>query len=158
MVDIKLRQWAEEVLPQKSVETGWETLQDEFANLVEKAKKNPEHDDIFDNLKTAVIDEAMRRHSWEDKAVDMLRVIQLNTLEDRNVHDKQEWDQAVKFLEASVKDKLHHTEHTISEMFGPSITQKWFHWKYSTEDQIRGDMSKVNWKKLLIAIRSIRQH
>ena len=36
----------------------------------------------------------------------MLRVIQLNTLEDRSVHDKQHWDSAVKFLENSVKDKL----------------------------------------------------
>ena len=89
MVDIKLRQWAEEVLPAKSVEAGWESLRTEFHDLVEKAKKNPEHDDIFDNLKTSVIDEAIKRHSWEDKAMDMLRVIQLNTLEDRSVHDKQ---------------------------------------------------------------------
>jgi optic atrophy protein 1 len=90
----------------------------------------------------------MKKHSWEDKAMDMLRVIQLNTLEDRNVHDKQEWDQAVKFLEASVKDKLHHTEHTISEMFGPSTTQKWLNWKYSTEDQnkrrnVKSELDKI---------------
>ena len=89
MVDIKLRQWAEEVLPAKSVEAGWETLRTEFYNLVQKAKKNPDHDDIFDSLKSSVIDEAIKRHSWEDKATEMLRVIQLNTLEDRNVHDKQ---------------------------------------------------------------------
>jgi optic atrophy protein 1 len=148
MVDIKLRQWAEEVLPSKSVESGWETLQEEFATLIEKAKKNPDHDDIFDNLKSAVIDEAMRRHSWEDKAMDMLRVIQLNTLEDRNVHDKQEWDLAVKFLENSVKEKLHHTEQTIWEMFGPSTTQKWLQWKSSTEDQtkrrhVKGELDKI---------------
>lgn len=34
---------------------------------MDKAKRSPDHDDIFDNLKAAVIDEAMRRHSWEDK-------------------------------------------------------------------------------------------
>lgn len=67
MVDIKLRQWAEQALPAKSVESGWEGLQQEFTDLIEKAKKSPDHDDIFDNLKTAVIDEAIRRHSWEDK-------------------------------------------------------------------------------------------
>jgi hypothetical protein len=36
----------------------------------------------------------------------MLRVIQLNTLEDRSVSEKQQWDSAVKFLEKSVKEKL----------------------------------------------------
>ncbi|XP_070490258.1 dynamin-like GTPase OPA1, mitochondrial isoform X2 [Chironomus tepperi] len=145
MVDIKLRQWAEDVLPAKSVECGWECLQEEFFNLNEKAKKNPDHDDIFDHLKTAVIDEAMRKHSWEDKAMDMLRVIQLNTLEDRNVHDKTEWDQAVKFLESSVKDKLHNTQETIHEMFGPG--RKYF-WKSWTDEQkkrryVKGELDKI---------------
>lgn len=148
MVDIKLRQWAEEVLPSKSVEAGWETLQDEFNDLFEKAKKSADHDDIFDNLKSAVIDEAIKRHSWEDKAMDMLRVIQLNTLEDRSVHDKQEWDQAVKFFESSVKEKIQLTEHTINEMFGPSTTQKWVHWRSSTEDQnkrkhVKNELDKI---------------
>ena len=36
----------------------------------------------------------------------MLRVIQLNTLEDRSVSEKQQWDSAVKFLEKCVKEKL----------------------------------------------------
>jgi len=40
------------------------------------------------------------------QASDMLRVIQLNTLEDRSVSEKQQWDSAVKFLEKSVKEKL----------------------------------------------------
>jgi hypothetical protein len=40
------------------------------------------------------------------QASDMLRVIQLNTLEDRSVSEKQQWDSAVKFLENSVKEKL----------------------------------------------------
>ena len=78
----------------------------------------------------------------------MLRVIQLNTLEDRSVHDKQEWDQAVKFFESSVKDKLEQTEHTLHEMMGPSTTQKWLHWQYSTEDQnkrkqVKGELDKI---------------
>lgn len=36
----------------------------------------------------------------------MLRVIQLNTLEDRSVTDKRHWDLAVKFLEESLREKL----------------------------------------------------
>lgn len=149
MVDIKLRQWAEEVLPSKSVEAGWETLQEEFADLVAKAKKNPDHDDIFDNIKSAVIDEAIKRHSWEDKAIDMLRVIQLNTLEDRNVHDKQEWDQAVKFFESSIKDKMSLTEQTIKEMFGPSTTEKWLQWRSATDEQNKRKNVKIELDKII---------
>jgi optic atrophy protein 1 len=66
-VDIKLKQWAEQQLPQKSVESGWEGLQSEFQKFMERAKNRSDHDDIFDNFKTAVVDEAMHRHSWEDK-------------------------------------------------------------------------------------------
>ncbi|XP_065093904.1 dynamin-like 120 kDa protein, mitochondrial isoform X2 [Ochlerotatus camptorhynchus] len=148
MVDIKLRQWAEQALPAKSVEAGWEALQKEFQHLMEAARKTPDHDDLYDNLKSAVIDEAIRRHSWEDKAIDMLRVIQLNTLEDRSVHDKHEWDQAVRFFETSVKEKLEHTEQTISEMFGPTTTQKWLHWRSSTDEQnkrkyVKGELDKI---------------
>ncbi|XP_049540268.1 dynamin-like 120 kDa protein, mitochondrial isoform X1 [Anopheles darlingi] len=148
MVDIKLRQWAEQALPAKSVEAGWEALQKEFQHLMEVARRTPDHDDLYDNLKSAVIDEAIRRHSWEDKAIDMLRVIQLNTLEDRSVHDKQEWDQAVRFFETSVKEKLLATEKTIGEMFGPSTSQKWLQWRSSTEEQtkrrhVKGELDKI---------------
>lgn len=149
MIDIKLRQWAELTLPAKSVESGWETLQTEFKNHLEKAKKAPDHDEVFDNLKSAVVEEAVRRHEWEDKAIDMLRVIQLNTLEDRSVHDKQEWDQAVKFFEDSVKEKLSHTDQTLTEMMGPGTYDRWLKWAYGTEDQNKRRQVKSELDKIL---------
>ena len=72
-MDIKLKQWAENQLGAKCVEVGWETLREMFHGLVDKAKKSKEHDDIFDQLKEAVISEAMNRHQWEEKAAEMLR-------------------------------------------------------------------------------------
>ncbi|ROT63054.1 hypothetical protein C7M84_019069 [Penaeus vannamei] len=72
--DIKLKQWADGMLPKKCVEVGWETLEDEFRKFMERAKNSKDHDDIFDSLKACVVDEAMRRHEWEDKAADVLRV------------------------------------------------------------------------------------
>lgn len=36
----------------------------------------------------------------------MLRVLQVNTLTDQVVTDKQQWDTAVRFLESSIKQKL----------------------------------------------------
>ena len=62
-----MRQWAENELPQKSVEVGWEALQEEFRQFLDKAKNSKDHDDLFDNLKQAVVDEALARHTWEDK-------------------------------------------------------------------------------------------
>lgn len=66
-VDIKLRQWAESTLPAQSVECGWESLKSEFQRFMQKASIAPDHDDIFDELKKAVVNEAMKRHKWEDK-------------------------------------------------------------------------------------------
>lgn len=79
----------------------------------------------------------------------MLRVIQLNTLEDRSVHDKAEWDQAVRFFETSVKEKLLQTEETLAEMMGPSTTRKWLSWKYSTDDQAKRNHVKSELDKIL---------
>ncbi len=53
---------------------------------------------------------------WEDKAAEMLRVIQLNTLEDRSVHDKYQWDSAIKFLENSLKEKFSVNEQNLREL------------------------------------------
>lgn len=148
-VDIKLRQWAEQALPAQSVESGWETLQQEFYKFMNKAKEAPDHDDVFDLLKAAVVHEAMQRHSWEDKASEMLRVIQLNTLEDRTVSDKRDWDAAVKFLENSVKDKLKQTEDLLKEILGPSAKERWLYWKYQNEEQAKRSAVKSELDKIL---------
>jgi optic atrophy protein 1 len=66
-VDIKLKEWADRLLPERCVEVGWETLREGFSNLVEKSKTAKDHDAIFDSLKQAVVEEACSRHSWEDK-------------------------------------------------------------------------------------------
>ena len=58
-MDIKLKQWAENQLGVKCVEVGWEVLQEQFLALMDKAKTLKDHDNIFDNLKSAVVDEAM---------------------------------------------------------------------------------------------------
>ncbi|XP_044017914.1 dynamin-like 120 kDa protein, mitochondrial isoform X2 [Aphidius gifuensis] len=148
-VDIKLKQWAENKLPEKSVESGWECLKQEFQNFMNSAKKNQDHDDIFDNLKNAVVNEAMERHSWEDKASQMLRVIQLNTLEDRNVNDKRDWDEAVKFLENSVKEKLETTENLLNNMLGPGKTERILYWKSQTDEQKKRTTVKYELDKIL---------
>ncbi|XP_076245617.1 opa1 mitochondrial dynamin like GTPase isoform X2 [Calliopsis andreniformis] len=147
-VDIKLRQWAEQQLPAKSVESGWESLQQEFHHFMNQARLSADHDDIFDNLKNAVVNEAMRRHSWEEKASEMLRILQLNTLEDRSVNDKRDWDQAIRFLETSVKEKLQATEQILRNMLGPGRKERWLYWQSQTEEQqkraaVKNELDKI---------------
>jgi optic atrophy protein 1 len=67
MVDIKLKQWAEEQLPKKSINIGWTVLKDMFKRMLEENQNSS--DNILDTLKMAVIDEALERHSWDDKVV-----------------------------------------------------------------------------------------
>ncbi|KAJ8929316.1 hypothetical protein NQ314_018024 [Rhamnusium bicolor] len=148
-VDIKLRQWAEATLPAQSVESGWETLQSEFQRFMRKASDAPDHDDIFDQLKQAVVREALQRHSWEDKASEMLRVIQLNALEDRTISDKRDWDQAVKFLESSVKEKLKQSESVLKQLLGPSAKERWLYWRYQTELQAKRNSVKTEIDRIL---------
>lgn len=101
-----MKQWADSTLPKKSVDAGWETLKEEFLKLLEKDKKCKDHDDIFDNLKRAVAEESLKRHHWEDKAPDVLRVIQLNALEDRIISDKSHWESTHAFLDESLKENI----------------------------------------------------
>ena len=81
----------------------------------------------------------------------MLRVIQLNTLEDRSVNDKRDWDQAVRFIETSVKDKLHATEQILRDMLGPSRTERWLYWQYQNEEQKKRNSVKSELDKILYA-------
>nr|KAG5710097.1 hypothetical protein BaRGS_030173 [Batillaria attramentaria] len=72
-VDIKLKQWADVQLPKKCVEVGWDTLHDEFTKLLLRGKKQKgDDDDIFDQLKAAVIETCKTKHQWEEKAEDSL--------------------------------------------------------------------------------------
>ena len=81
----------------------------------------------------------------------MLRVIQLNTLEDRSVNDKRDWDQAVRFIETSVKDKLNATEQILRDMLGPSRTERWLYWQYQNEEQKKRNSVKSELDKILYA-------
>ncbi|XP_062583639.1 dynamin-like 120 kDa protein, mitochondrial isoform X1 [Saccostrea cucullata] len=150
-VDIKLKQWADNMLPKKCVEVGWDTLHDEFLKIVEKDKKNKGHDEIFDQLKLAVIEASKNKHQWDGKAEDSLRVIQVNTLEDRSVTDKQQWDFAIKFMEETVKNRLQQTHDKIKELTGPGTWEQWTHWRSKTQDHRNRGATRQELEKILTA-------
>lgn len=53
--------------------------------------------------------------------------MQRNTLEDRSVQDKQQWDASVQFMEESLKEQLQKSNFTISYSFLSDLC--WFYQK-----------------------------
>ncbi|XP_014281304.1 dynamin-like GTPase OPA1, mitochondrial isoform X2 [Halyomorpha halys] len=148
-VDIRLKEWAESQLADKSIEAGSEALKTEFSHFIDKSMANKESDKLFDNLKRAVLEEALKRHSWEEKGNEVLRMLQVTALEDRCVNDKHQWDSAVKFLEKSLKERLELVQKQLTEMFGPGAWEKWVYWKSTTSDQKQRNLVKSELEKLL---------
>lgn len=67
-VDIKLREWAETELPLQSIHAGRESLKEEFTELMTKAA---ETDPVYEPVKKEAVEEALRRHQWEERAQDV---------------------------------------------------------------------------------------
>ncbi|XP_059196759.1 dynamin-like 120 kDa protein, mitochondrial isoform X6 [Centropristis striata] len=147
-VDIKLKQWTDKQLPHKALEVAWETLQEEFARFMAEYK-GKDQDDIFDRLKEAVKDESIKRHKWNERAMDSLRVIQHNALEDRSITDKPQWDAAIQFMEETLQSRLKDTESVIRDMVGPGWRQRWMHWMNRTPDQHIRNETKNELERLL---------
>ncbi|XP_051997303.1 dynamin-like 120 kDa protein, mitochondrial isoform X4 [Xyrauchen texanus] len=147
-VDIKLKQWTDKQLPHKALEVAWETLQEEFARFMAEYK-GKDQDDIFDKLKEAVKDESIKRHKWNEKAMDSLRVIQHNALEDRSITDKPQWDAAIQFMEETLQSRLKDTESVISDMVGPDWKQRWLSWTNRTTEQHIRNETKNELERLL---------
>lgn len=147
-VDIKLKQWTDKQLPHKALEVAWETLQEEFARFMAEYK-GKDQDDIFDKLKEAVKDESIKRHKWNERALDSLRVIQHNALEDRSITDKPQWDAAIQFMEETLQSRLRDTESVIRDMVGPDWKERWLNWKNRTPDQHIRNETKNELDRLL---------
>ncbi|KAK7155441.1 hypothetical protein R3I93_010162 [Phoxinus phoxinus] len=147
-VDIKLKQWTDKQLPHKALEVAWETLQEEFARFMAEYK-GKDQDDIFDKLKEAVKDESIKRHKWNERAMDSLRVIQHNALEDRSITDKPQWDNAIQFMEETLQSRLKDTESVIADMVGPDWKQRWMSWKNRSPEQHIRNETKNELERLL---------
>ena len=51
---------------------GRDTLEDEFTNMLERDRTKKGRDEILDGLKSAVKEEGMKKHEWDEKAEDSL--------------------------------------------------------------------------------------
>ena len=57
-----------------------------------------DRDPILNPLKSAVLTNAVGMHKWDAKATEYLRVLQTGALEERDVADKKQWDNACVFM------------------------------------------------------------
>uniref|UniRef100_A0A915Q7I9 Dynamin-like GTPase OPA1, mitochondrial n=1 Tax=Setaria digitata TaxID=48799 RepID=A0A915Q7I9_9BILA len=152
LVDIKMKHWADRDLASKSVQTGWEVLTELFRKQMEFDKKHRQDEDneIFDRLKNAVLEAALNEHQWDSKAMDYLRVIQLNAMEDRVVPDRRSWDNAIEFMTSAVRDRLSETRKLIDECRGPSFLGRWIYWKTPTTENSMASKIQEELKNLLV--------
>ncbi|KPJ18452.1 Dynamin-like 120 kDa protein, mitochondrial [Papilio machaon] len=134
VVDIKLREWAERELPTQSVLAGREALREEFAALMSRAQDS---DPVYEPVKREAVEEALRRHTWEERAQDVLRVLQLNALQDRCVASRADWDSAVTLMETALKEKLTAVDEELKSLTGPGFREKWLYWQSPSEEQQR---------------------
>ncbi|CAG9572578.1 unnamed protein product [Danaus chrysippus] len=133
-VDIKLREWAESELAKQSIQAGRDALREEFIELLARSQDT---DPIYEPVKRAAVEEALNRHQWEERAQDVLRVLQLNALQDRCVRSRGEWDAAVALMETALKEKRDEVQRELRDMTGPGFRERWLRWTSTTEEQHR---------------------
>ncbi|CAF4953293.1 unnamed protein product [Pieris macdunnoughi] len=144
-VDIKLREWAENELATLSIQAGRQALREEFSELMSKSSDS---DAIYEPVKKAAVDEALSRHQWEERAQDVLRVLQVNALQDRCVASRGEWDSAVSLMEDALKERLKSTEEDLKSLAGPGFRERWLYWQSSSEEQNRRSEVKSELERL----------
>uniref|UniRef100_A0A673CIT2 Dynamin-like GTPase OPA1, mitochondrial n=1 Tax=Sphaeramia orbicularis TaxID=375764 RepID=A0A673CIT2_9TELE len=88
-----LKQWTDKQLPHKALEVH--------------------------QIMRLLMDEGIKRHKWNERAMDSLRVIQHN------------------FMEETLQSRLKDTESVIKDMVGPDWKQRWLNWTNRTPDQVR---------------------
>uniref|UniRef100_A0A915EGK1 Dynamin-like GTPase OPA1 C-terminal domain-containing protein n=1 Tax=Ditylenchus dipsaci TaxID=166011 RepID=A0A915EGK1_9BILA len=139
LIDIKLKHWADKELPLKSLAIGWETLAQKFRDQIKGG--DDKNEKIFEPLKNAVAEAAVEKHTWDNKALDYLRIIQLNAIADRLVPDRRSWlhcfnlDKSCKFMGDVAADLLVEVNNWLEKSRGPSLFQRWTSWQSVSHEQ-----------------------
>lgn len=64
------------------------------------------------------------------------RVIQQTALEDSNVPNKEQWDDAIKFMEDTIALENEKSEQMLSDIVGPGWQERWLYWTSRSKDQV----------------------
>ncbi|KAK0422365.1 hypothetical protein QR680_007525 [Steinernema hermaphroditum] len=154
ITDIKLKHWADKELAKKSIHAGRECLSEVFKRHID-SETSSNDDKIFHRLKHAAVETVMDEHQWDNKALDYLRVIQLNAMEDRIIPDRISWERACNFMAKVVQERLNEVSRSIGESRGPSFWGKWVQWQTpSMENQTNAHIQQ----ELLAILRDSPNH
>ena len=148
IIDIKLREWKEKNLEQMCLTVGSDAMKLEMRDILEKTASKGEQDPIYDTVKKAAVEMALDKHKWERQAVDRLRTLVTNALDDNSVASSLIWDHAVEFWQTALSEKLAELKGDLREEAGPSFTEKWAMWKSAKPEQKVASEALVELEKL----------
>lgn len=168
-VDIELQRWVESFeLPKLAIKVAQDSLRYQFDNLLDskapfnsidsqsKRRYNGNESDeqdnlVYQDLKRAVIHDALERHHWKSQALDVLKVVQLEALSKQITLTRENWARSIDFLQDSLKNLVSSTEDELVSLIGLGISQRWIKWKSITPEQRQNQMIKLELEKLLTA-------
>ncbi|XP_013133839.1 PREDICTED: dynamin-like 120 kDa protein, mitochondrial [Papilio polytes] len=78
----------------------------------------------------------------------VLRVLQLNALQDRCVASRADWDAAVALMETALKEKLSAVDEELKSLTGPGLRERWLYWQSSSEEQQRRGAVRAELERL----------
>lgn len=156
-VDISLKDWTDEELPNISVEVGWQTLFKQLQHIMSQ-DKSEETDDLFQPMKQAILEAVNKQHKWQNNAKKRLSVIQKNALEDTAVTDKMQWDNSITFMEQILNTRINDAKDALDEVIGPSWTERWAGWRARSPLETQCVAAKNELQKLLVAEESHSQN
>lgn len=166
-VDIELQRWVESLeLPKLAIRVAQDSVRHQFDNLLEskapfeqeqqrRRKRDSSSGDqsndgsVYQDLKRAVIHDALERHQWKSQALDVLRVVQLEALSKQITLTRENWDKAITFLQDSLKDLINSSGQELTSLTGLSFSQRWLKWKSTTPEQQVNKRIETELDKLL---------
>lgn len=162
-VDIELQRWVESLeLPKLAINVAQDSLRHQFDNLLDfnlNSKNNTKRhnceatdkDDthVYQDLKRAVIHEALKRHQWKTQALDVLKVVQLEALSKQITLTRDNWDKSIDLLQDCLGSLMNDANQDLVSLLGLSFSQRWLKWKSITPDQRVNQMIHLELEKVL---------
>lgn len=136
-------------MPSTSIESATNVFLNEFKNLLLNQRKI-NYDEIFDPFKIYICEERLKKYyKWENKAEEVLKIIQFVALQNNSIPDANEWRSAVNNLHTLLKEKMRELDDKINDLIGPSYWYSWLNWKSATKEQVQNNYIKNELDKLL---------
>lgn len=167
-VDIELQRWVESLeLPKLAIKVAQDSVRYQFDSLLEskvdsnesaqrqKYKDNSSDSDdsmVYQELKRAVIHDALDRHQWKNQALDVLRVVQLEALSKQMTLTKENWHRAIEFLQESLRESIDAASQELIALLGYSLPQRWLKWKSITHEQKVNQSIKIELERLMVSM------